>query len=141
MARARNVIVFMRRLVFKPVISSAMAAALGRAALLALVLCAAKPGAARADCFPVSDPAYVTLDPMVDKNARQALTTVTARLNALSHAGHAVGDARRLAALYAVQADAYSILELDHEARAAAAKGLALLDGPTDALRLELLST
>src|SRR5690348_5428234 len=137
MARARNVIVFMRRLVFKPVISSA----LGWAALLALVLCAAKPGAARADCFPVSDPTYATLDPMVDKHAQQALTTVTARLDALSHAGHAVGDARQLAALYAVQADAYSILELDHEARAAAAKGLALLDGPTDALRLELLST
>src|SRR6185312_8905989 len=35
----------------------------------------------------------------------------------------------------------YSILELDHEARATALKGLALLSGPTDPLRLELLST
>ncbi len=138
MARARNVIVFMRTLVFNPGISRGVVAALGQAALLALVLCAAKPGAAWADCFPVADPLYVTLHPMVDRNARQALTTVTARLDALSHA---VGDARQLAALYAVQADAYSILELDHEARATAAKGLALLDGPTDALRLELLST
>jgi diguanylate cyclase (GGDEF)-like protein len=114
-------------------------AALGRAALLALALCAARPLAAWADCFPVSDPPYVTLDPLVDKNARQALTAVAARLPALEP-GKA-GDSRQLAALYAVQADGYSILELDHEARAAAMKGLALLNEPTDPLRLELLST
>ena len=131
----------MRRPVLNLGISGEVVAALGQAALLVLFLCAAKPGTAQADCFPVSDPTYVALDPMVDRNARQALTTVTARLDALSHAGHAIGDTRQLAALYAVQADAYSILELDHEARAAAAKGLALVDGPTDALRLELLST
>src|SRR6185312_5085526 len=100
----------------------------------------ATPAAAWADCFPVSDPAYVTLDPLADKNARQALSTVAARLDAPGSAA-AARDSRQLAALYAVQADAYNILELDHEARATAEKGLALVNGPTDPLRLELLST
>lgn len=130
----------MRRLVLNPGNSGAAAAVLARAALLALALFAARPFAARADCFPVSDAAYVALDPMVDRNARQALAAVAGRLDALEHAGPAV-DSRQLAALYAVQADAYSILELDHQARAAADRGLALIDGPTDPLRLELLST
>lgn len=113
---------------------------LARTALLVLTFCAALPMRARADCFPISDPAYVALDPMVDKNGTQALTRVTAALHDLDRAGARV-DSRRRAALYAVQADAYSILELDHQARATAAKGLALLDEATDPLRLELLST
>ena len=96
--------------------------------------------AAWADCFPVTDPAYVALDPLVDRNASRTLNDVAARLYSLDR-GAAREDARELASLYAVQADAYSILELDHEARAAAEKGLALIDGPTDPLRLELLST
>jgi diguanylate cyclase (GGDEF)-like protein len=116
------------------------AAALGRAALLVLVLFAARPMTAWADCFPVTDPAYVALDPRVDRNASQTLKDVAARLYSLDH-GAAREDARELASLYAVQADAYSILELDHEARAAAEKGLALIDGSADPLRLELLST
>jgi diguanylate cyclase (GGDEF)-like protein len=142
MAQARNVVLFMRRLVFRPGNAGGAAAALGRAALLALTLCAASPIEAWADphCFPVADAAFVRLDPLVDKNARQALTAVAARLEASDRVG-AAGNPRQLAALYAVQADAYSILELDHEARAAAARGLALVNGPTDPLRLELLST
>ncbi|HEY6515454.1 MAG TPA: GGDEF domain-containing protein [Steroidobacteraceae bacterium] len=111
-----------------------------RAVLLALALCAAIPVTGRADCFPVSDAAYVKLDPLVDRNAREALTAVAAPLHSLAAAGK-MADARQLAALYAVQADAYSILELDHEALTAAGKGLALVSGPTDPLRLELLST
>ncbi|HEV2267894.1 MAG TPA: GGDEF domain-containing protein [Steroidobacteraceae bacterium] len=117
-----------------------MAPATGRAALLVLVLCLACANVARADCFPIADTPYVTLDPLVDKNATEALGAVAARLAVLNRAG-AAGDSRQLAALYAVQADAYSILELDHEARVAAAKGLALVSAPTDPLRLELLST
>lgn len=130
----------MQRILFSPRKPGGAAATLARAALLVLTLCAALPSGARADCFPIADPAYVALDPMVDKNATQALATVIARLHSLDRDG-AVTDSRQLAALYAVQADAYSILELDHEARATASKGLALLSGPTDPLRLELLST
>ena len=104
------------------------------------MLCAARPITAWADCFPVFDPAYVKLDPLVDRSGRQALTAAAAGLRALASAGKAA-DSRELAALYAVQADAYSILELDHAARAAAMQGLARVTGPMDPLRLELLST
>ena len=130
----------MRRLVFSPGRPGGAAAAFGRAVLLALALCASSPITAWADCFPVSDPAYAQLDPLVDRNAREALTAVAARLRTLGGAGQAA-DSRQLAALYAVQADAYSILELDQEARATALEGLARVTGPTDPLRLELLST
>lgn len=138
-AQARNVVLFMRRSVFNPG-KPGGAAALGRAALLVLALCLAGTARARADCFPVADAAYVALDPLVDKNATDALNAVALRLSTLYRAGAAV-DSRQLAALYAVRADAYSILELDHEARMAATKGLALVTGPADPLRLELLAT
>ncbi len=130
----------MRRLVFNPVRPGGATAAFGRAALLALALCLSRPIAAWADCFPVPDAAYRALDPLVDRNATQALSAASARLRALERAGSPT-DSRQLAALYAVQADAYSILELDDQALAAAARGLALVRGPTDPLRLELLYT
>ncbi len=130
----------MRRLLSRPGILWGAAADLGRTALLALVLCAAGPVAAWASCFPVSDPGYVALRPQVDDNPAHVLSVVAARLHALDRAG-AAHDPRRLAALYAVQANAYAILELDHQARGAAQKGLALVNGPTDPLRLDLLST
>lgn len=129
----------MRRLVSSPK-RSGTAAALGWATVLLRVLLTVGPAAAWADCFPIHDAAYATLDPQVDQNAAQTLVTATARLDGLERAG-AAADSRQLAALLAVQADAYSILELDHEARAAATKGLALINGPSDPLRLELLST
>ncbi|MBW4051180.1 MAG: GGDEF domain-containing protein [Proteobacteria bacterium] len=108
--------------------------------MLVLALWGLGPIAARADCFPISDPAYVTLDPLVDSDPAQALRAVAARIDTIDQAG-AARDPRQLAALYAVQADAYDILELDREARATAEKGLALVNGRTDPLRLELLST
>ncbi|HJS90305.1 MAG TPA: GGDEF domain-containing protein [Steroidobacteraceae bacterium] len=116
------------------------AAALAPVALLALAFFVALPRAARADCFPIKDPGYTALDPLVDRNGTQALAAVSARIRALESSG-ARADSRQLASLYAVQADAYSILELDHEARAAASRALALVSGSTDPLRLELLST
>ena len=139
-AQTRNVVLSMRRPVFSPGNARRAAATLGRGALLALALCAAIPQAARADCFPVSDAAYATLDRQVDRNATEALSAVAGSLGALERSG-SPADSRQLAALYAVQADAYSILELDHDARATALKGLALLSGANDPLRLELLST
>lgn len=108
--------------------------------MLALSLWGLGQISARADCFPVTDSTYVTLDPLVDSNPARALRAVAARVEAIDHTG-AARDPRQLAALYAVQADAYDILELDREARAAAEKGLALVNGDTDPLRLELLST
>jgi len=125
---------------FRPRDSGHAAATLARTALLALALWVAPPGAARADCFPVTDAAYTSLDPMVDRSGTRALAAVSARIRTLGRAG-TPADSRQLASLYAVQADAYSILELDHEARATASRGLALVRGPTDPLRLELLAT
>jgi len=130
----------MWRLMFRPRDSGHAAATLARTALLALALWVAPPGAARADCFPVTDAAYTSLDPMVDRSGTRALAAVSARIRTLGRAG-TPADSRQLASLYAVQADAYSILELDHEARATASRGLALVRGPTDPLRLELLAT
>jgi diguanylate cyclase (GGDEF)-like protein len=130
----------MRRLLPSPRNPGGAAAALVWAVWLVLAVCIAGPITARADCFPVADAAYVDLDPLVNKNPAQALSAVAARLQALGRAGTAP-DPRQLAALYAVRADAYDMLELDHQARAAAAKGLALINGPTDPLRLALLST
>jgi diguanylate cyclase (GGDEF)-like protein len=138
MAQARTFLVFMRKLASSPGTSCGAAAAIGRAALLALALCFARPIAAWADCLPVPDAAYKALDPLVNRNATQALAAASARLQGLQQSGSAM-DSRQLAALYAVQADAYSILELDDQALAAAARGLALVSGPTDPLRLELL--
>ncbi|MGH8180465.1 MAG: hypothetical protein ACRETR_05755, partial [Steroidobacteraceae bacterium] len=71
--------------------------------MLFLALCALRPLGAWANCFSVPDAAYRTLDPLVDKNATQTLSTLGARLQALEHAGSPV-DPRQLAALYAVQA-------------------------------------
>ena len=139
-AQARNVVRFMHRFVFSPGNPGGAGAVLRWAALLVLVLCATRPLAARANCFPITDAAYLALDPQVDRNATQTLAALAARVQALEHTG-SPADPRQLAALYAVKADAYSILELDHEARATALKGLALVSGPTDPLRLELLST
>lgn len=130
----------MRRFFISPGKSRDVAAAAARAACLVLALSVMAPMAARADCFPISDPTYLALDPTVNKNATQTLSMVAGRLRTIERAGAPV-DPKQLAAIYAVQADAYSALEFDHEARATALKGLALVTGPTDPLRLELLST
>ncbi|HUA25151.1 MAG TPA: GGDEF domain-containing protein [Steroidobacteraceae bacterium] len=130
----------MRRLTFNPGSPGGAAVAFGRAVLLALALCVARPMTAGAECFQVTDSTYTTLDPLVDKNATQALSAASARLQALAGTS-SPADSRQLAAVYAVQADAYSILELDDQAFATAARGLALVSGPTDPLRLELLYT
>jgi diguanylate cyclase (GGDEF)-like protein len=138
--QARNVVLSMRRLWSSPGNPGGAAAARRRGAVLLLALCTLGPLAAWADCFPVVDAAYLRLDPLVDNNPAHALSAVAARLYALDRAG-GPRDPRQLAALYAVQADAYDILELEHEAHAAAERGLALVRGPTDPLRLELLTT
>ena len=134
------VAVSMSRFFYSPGKLRDVAAAAASAACFALALCLAAPLAARADCFPVSDSTYLALDPTVNKNAIQTLSTVAKRLRTIERGG-SPADSQQLAALYAVQADAYSALELDHEARATALKGLALLNGRADPLRLELLST
>src|SRR6185312_13063150 len=103
-SQARNVLRSMHRLVYSPVNARRAAVALGRGALLSLVLCAVVAPVARADCFRVPDAAYTTLDRQVDRNATQTLSAVAKDLRTLERSG-SPADSRQLAALYAVQAN------------------------------------
>ena len=97
------------------------------------------PSPALAICLISADPGIRELQNLVDADAAQALRQVRTQLDALEHAPQP--DAQRLASLYAVQAQAYSILELDDAARRAASKGLKFTSLATDPVRLDLLST
>jgi diguanylate cyclase (GGDEF)-like protein len=79
------------------------------------------------------------LQTLVSQDANRALKQVQAQLEPLENA--ASPDVHRLASLYAVQAMAYSILELDGEARKAALKGLKLVPLGSDPVYLDLLTT
>lgn len=96
--------------------------------------------AAHARCFDVPVPAFQQLRPLVTRNPIQALAAVKARISALPPDA-AQRDPRVLAALYAIRASAYGELTLTHPQRTAARLGLALVHGPTDPLRLDLLAS
>jgi diguanylate cyclase (GGDEF)-like protein len=85
-----------------------------------------------------TDPLIRELQTLVDTDAARALRQVRLRLDAMEKVPRP--DALRLAALYAVQAQAYSILELDSEARNAASRGLALATDANDQVHLDLVS-
>jgi diguanylate cyclase (GGDEF)-like protein len=97
------------------------------------------PSSALATCLISTEPTIRELQMLVDQDAKRALKQVQARLDLLQHA--AQPDAHQLAALYAVQAQAYSILELDEDAKRAASKGLQLATLASDPVRLDLLSS
>jgi diguanylate cyclase (GGDEF)-like protein len=92
---------------------------------------------AHAECIELPIPDLQPLATLEDVNANQAL----AKARALIAAG--VGDHSmpplRLAALYAIEAQSSSILELDADARAAALKGLALATPNDNPVYLSLL--
>jgi diguanylate cyclase (GGDEF)-like protein len=92
-----------------------------------------------ATCLVSNDPAVRELQTLVDKDAARALKLVRTRLQSLVIAPQPA--VRLLASLYAVQAQAYSILELDDEAKSAASKGLHFATRVSDPVRLDLLST
>jgi diguanylate cyclase (GGDEF)-like protein len=102
------------------------------------------PAAAGESCLPDADPDVHRLQELIPQNASKVVHEAQVMLEALL--GPAPGsspDARRgaarIAALYAVQAAAYGILELDAQARSTAAKGLALVPDAADPVHLELL--
>jgi diguanylate cyclase (GGDEF)-like protein len=86
-----------------------------------------------------TDPLIRELQTLVDTDAARALRQVRMQLDATQKAP--LPDALRLAALYSVQAQAYSILELDGEARNAASRGLAFATGAGDPTHLDLVSS
>lgn len=100
---------------------------------------------ASASCLPDADGDIVRLQDLISKDANKALRQAQAMLDTLqreSLAGSpsaALHTASRIAALYAVQAEAYDILELAANARSAAEKGLALVPNEHDPVHLELL--
>ena len=111
-----------------------------RAGALALAVGGWLLGAvAYASCFAIREPAFTALYPLIAQDPSRALTAVKARIAALP-ANASSQEPRTVAALYAIQADAYEALTLTHAQRTAARTGLKLLHGPTDPLRLELLA-
>jgi diguanylate cyclase (GGDEF)-like protein len=97
------------------------------------------PPAASAMCIPSPDPAIRSIQSQVPKDAAKALTLIRAKLDAQSHETGA-GSIAFLAGLYAVQAEAYEILELSAATRTAATEGLKLATEVHDPVHLQLLS-
>jgi diguanylate cyclase (GGDEF)-like protein len=96
-------------------------------------------GHAQAACLPSADPAIRPLQDLVNQDAKAALAKVRAMLEVETAAVHP--DAQRLASLYDVEAQAYSILELEADARESVTKGLRYATGAQDPVRLDLLAT
>ncbi len=93
---------------------------------------------AAAACIPNADPAIRALQILVDQDANAALKKVAQLLKTELTAP--TPDGQRLASLYSVQAQAYSILELESKARDAVFKGLKYATDNTDPVRIMLLS-
>jgi diguanylate cyclase (GGDEF)-like protein len=94
---------------------------------------------AYAACLPSADPVIRELQKLVNQDAKAALAKVKTLVDDETAAAHP--SAQRLASLYDVQAQAYSILELEADARESVAKGLQFATGARDPIRLDLLAT
>ena len=96
---------------------------------------------ARSSCLDSLDPDIHQLQQLIAQDATQALNQAQALMNALKREPLPDGarNTARTAALYAIEAQAYGILELDADARASAAKGLALVPSERDPVHVELL--
>jgi diguanylate cyclase (GGDEF)-like protein len=100
---------------------------------------------ASASCLPDADADIVRLQALISVDATKAVRQAQSLLDALQReslsgsSADALHTASRIAALYAVEAEAYSVLELDVNARSAAEKGLALAPSEHDPVHLELL--
>jgi diguanylate cyclase (GGDEF)-like protein len=112
----------------------------GIAGILAVLVLSCVLGSlpAAAACIPNSDPAIRALQTLVDQDANAALKKVALLLK--TELAAPIPNSQRLASLYSVQAQAYSILELESKARDAVFKGLKLATDNTDPVRIMLLS-
>jgi diguanylate cyclase (GGDEF)-like protein len=103
------------------------------------------PAAASATCLADSDPEIHRLQDLNGQDATQALKQAQSALESAQHdslsdpSPSALRTATRIAALYAVEAEAYDILELNAQARTVGEKGLALVPNERDPVHLELL--
>jgi diguanylate cyclase (GGDEF)-like protein len=119
-----------------------------------VLLCAWSPSAVHATCIANPDPEIRQIQRLIDKDATQALRQIEDRMDAVrredlampgrdamrQEPGASPVKAERLASLYAVEAEAYAILERSAEARTSAAEGLKLATNPNDPVRLQLLA-
>jgi diguanylate cyclase (GGDEF)-like protein len=92
---------------------------------------------AEAHCLPYDSPEITRLQEFASRDPSRALEQTRTALAQLERDPSASPSQR--AALYAAQAHAYSLLELDHEARKSAALGLALAPALNDPVHLDLL--
>ncbi len=104
-----------------------------------LAICCLLQSPAFAACLPSSDNVVRPLQSLVNQDAKAALAKVKTLLEVESAAAHP--NPKRLAALYDLQAQAYSILELEADARDSVAKGLQYATGAKDPIRVDLLAT
>jgi diguanylate cyclase (GGDEF)-like protein len=92
---------------------------------------------AQADCPTYDDAKLRALDAQVGRDPRHVLDLIRPQLERLAALPNP--PTTQLAGLYAVEAYALQLLELDHEARAAASAGLPLASDPRDPVHLNLL--
>jgi diguanylate cyclase (GGDEF)-like protein len=93
-------------------------------------------GVARAGCLELSPPSIKPLQELSIRDPKKALSAIKAALEAAALSVPV--DEARVAALYAIEAQSYSLLELDAAARATALKGLELAPLPNDSTHLTL---
>ncbi len=103
-----------------------------------LLACSLGVAQAQVTCFISADPAIRNLQEMAARDATTTLPLLQKELVAARSA--AQPDPTRIASLLAVQAQSYSILELDSSARDSALAGMALVPDVNDPVHLELLS-
>lgn len=91
---------------------------------------------ARAGCLELSPSSTQPLRELSIRDPKKAIAAVKAALEAASRT--TAVDEPRIAALYAIEAESYSLLELDAQARSAALKGLEFAPLPNDSTHLTL---
>lgn len=102
-------------------------------------VCTLAPLQIHATCLTSPDPDIRRLEHLAAKDAKKAIEQAEAARIAVQRV--MPQNSARLASLYAVEAESYSRLELDGEARDAATQGLALATDPRDPVHVDLLST
>jgi hypothetical protein len=99
----------------------------------AVLLCGLPPSAVHAGCIVNPDPEMRHIQRLIATDATQALKQLQDRMDAVRREAVATqGRAEQLASLYAVEAEAYGILERSAEARNSAAEGRKLATLPND---------
>jgi len=120
--------------------SAASSALRGRGVLLAALaalLCTLAPLDARSACPQFHDLQMQALDQLIGRNPHEAAAEIDRQLN--SARTNTPGSSARLAALYALKAEAQSALDLSDEAAQSAARGLQVATDLNDAVHINLL--